>query len=301
MWRVLLASIAIYGAVMPSYAQQAPANAPSAADRLNTQREGTVDKAQLEKRLESVGTLIEKSSGARQVETSGDKRAAEKRAEAKSAYAEAQEAYKAGDYPRASRLLSQASGTMFEAVRLASPEQVTGEKQRADFNSRLESVKALLAAQKRISSEKAGVRDSAQTTREIEKLMQEAEQQAATNKYDQANTTLNRAYLIAKAAIGSMRGGDTLVRSLNFANKEEEYKYELDRNDTHHLLIKVLLDDKRGSESMIQGFMQKAHQLRGEAESSAKRGDHAGAVKLLEDSTAELVKAIRNAGVFIPG
>ena len=39
-----------------------------------------------------------------------------------------------------------------------------------------------------------------------------------------------------------MRSGDTLVRSLNFASKEEEYRYEIDRNDTHQMLIKVLVE-----------------------------------------------------------
>ena len=34
---------------------------------------------------------------------------------------------------------------------------------------------------------------------------------------------------------------------------------------------------------------------------SASKKDHAQAVKLLEDSTTELVRAIRNAGVYIPG
>ncbi|MGE5319675.1 MAG: hypothetical protein ACM3KD_05805 [Hyphomicrobiaceae bacterium] len=276
-------------------------NEPSAAQRLQSQQNAATDRAQLEKRFESVGTLLEKSSGARQVDASGDARAQERRSRAREVYQQAQEAYKGGDFGRASKLLGEASSLMIEAVRMAAPEKVTGEKSKTDFNARMESVKALLAAQKRIASEKS-VKDAAQTTHSIEKLMQDAEQLAASGRNEQARATLDRAYLIAKAAIATMRGGDTLVRTLHFASKEEEYRYELDRNDTHQMLIKVLLEEKRGeTDRMVQAFLDKARQMRGLAESTAAKGDHVEAIKLLEDSTAELVKAIRSAGIYIPG
>lgn len=295
----LAAEVAFAQAPVAPSAPAAPAE--SAAQRLANQQGGPGDRAQVERRMASVATLLEKSSGARQVEASADPAALDKRAEAQAAYRQAGEAFAAGDFPRANRLLSQASGLMFDAVRLSAPDQVKADKARSDFASRLDSVKALLAAQKRISGEKANVKDASETSRTIERLAAEAEQLAAVRKYDEAGVVLNRAYLTAKAAIGSMRGGDTLVRSLDFATKEEEYRYEIDRNDTHQMLIRVLLDDRKGNEAAIERLVGAARQLREQAEASAGRGDHAGAVKLLEDSTAELVKAIRTAGVYIPG
>ena len=97
-----------------------------------------------------------------------------------------------------------------------------------------------------------------------------------------------------------MRSGDTLVRSLDFATKEEEYRYELDRNDTHQMLVRVLLEGKPRTPGQ-QTFIDKALQLRGEADAAAVGRDHTAAVKLLEESTRELIRAIRSAGVFIPG
>jgi tetratricopeptide (TPR) repeat protein len=274
-------------------------SSPSAADRLQSQG---ADKAQVEKRLQSVQTLIEKSSGAKQVEASADAKAQEKRVRARESFAKAQEAYKAGDYSGASKLLTEASGQMFEAVRLAEPEKVREAKAKAEYERRLESVKALLAAQKRIATEKKSGKDANDTSRKIETHMQEAEKLAAAGKYPEAKTALDNAYLAARSAIGSMRGGDTLVRTLNFANKEEEYHYEIDRNDTHQMLIKVLMGDKAATpDEMTKRFMDKALDLRQQAEKVAGKGDHAGAVKLLEDSTAELVRAIRSAGIYIPG
>jgi tetratricopeptide (TPR) repeat protein len=293
----LLAGAVLLVAGVPAGAQ----SEPSAAERLKRQGSDS-DRTQVEKRLQSVGTLLEKSSGARQVEGSGDDQAAQKRVKAREAYGKAQEAFKQGDYARTSKLLDEASALMFDAVRSAQPEKVAADKAKVDFQTRMDSVKALLAAQQRIAKEKSNVKDAAETSRSIEKAMQEANRLAAENKYAEARQTLDKAYLVARSSIGSMRGGDTLVRSLHFANKEEEYRYELDRNDTHQMLITVLLDEKRGdSDRMVQGFLAKAKQLRGEAEATASRGDHGKAVQLLEDSTAELVKAIRNSGIYIPG
>jgi hypothetical protein len=51
----------------------------------------------------------------------------------------------------------------------------------------------------------------------------------------------------------------------------------------------------------MQAFTDKAAALRAEAEAQARRGDHAAGIKLLEDSTRELVRAIRSGGIYIPG
>lgn len=261
------------------------------------------DRAQVERKLESIGTLIEKSSAAKQIEASQVASARDKREAARSLLGKAQAAYQKSDLAATSKLLDDAARQMFEAVRLAAPQQVTQGKTRADFDARMESVKVLLEAQKRIAAEK-GSSSATESTRKIEKQMQAANELAAAGKLEQARATIDAAYLEAKVSIGSMRTGDTLVHTLNFANKEEEYRYELDRNDTHQMLIKVLLDEKRESSSvdkMIQGFQDKAAELRRQAEAAAVKKDFEGAIRLLEQSTAELVRAIRGAGVYIPG
>ncbi len=259
-----------------------------------------LDRAQLEIRLNMVATLIEKSSGARQVEASGDARSREMRENARQIFLRAKQAFQAGDDAQAAQLLPEAAGKMFEAVRLAAPEQLNSEKESTDFRARLESVKVLLAAQKRIGVEKSGVAGNDETTQTIEKLLAEAERIAATGDVLRGRVTLDQAYLIAKAAITSMRSGDTLVRTLHFSSKEDEYHYEIDRNDTHRMLIQVLLAEKRNA-SQAQNFIDKARELRVKAEAASASRDYAEAIRLLEESTRELVRAIRGAGVYIPG
>ena len=265
-------------------------------------REGAVDRAALEKRMHQVNVLSETSSAAKQVEASGNPGALERREQARRAYRQALAAFQSGQLAQSSERLTEASARMFEAVRLAAPEKVAADKMRSDFEGRMASAKALYDAQKRIAAEKPGTLNATETSAELERLIEEAQRLESAGQLEAARATLQRAYLIAKAAISSMRGGDTLVRSLNFASAEDEYRDEIDRNDTHQMLMKVLVGERSGSaDGMVQGFVGKAAALRERAERAARGGDHKGAIRLLEESTRELVRAIRGAGIYIPG
>jgi hypothetical protein len=261
------------------------------------------DREQLERKLASTSTLIESSSGAKQIDSSGIAGAQSQRSRARDLHRQAGEALRAGQLEAAAKLLDDASRAMFDGVRLASPEQVVNGKQRADFDARMESTRALLDAQKRIAAEKSAGPAAGELSRRVESMMAEAAEMARGGRLADARRTLDQAYLAVKAAIGTLRGGDTVVRSLNFGSKAEEYAYEIDRNDTHRMLVQLLLKDKRGSgiDAMVDQSVAAASKLRAQAEEEASRRDHDTAVKTLEQSTRELVKAIRGAGVYIPG
>ncbi|HCY62902.1 MAG TPA: hypothetical protein DHV59_08765 [Oxalobacteraceae bacterium] len=295
---VLLLAAASLPLAATAQAMAAPEAPPRAA-------RAPEDKEQLERRLVSVATLIESSSAAKQIDASGIAQAQAERARARELRLQAEQSYKAGNVANASRQLDEAAKALFEGVRLAAPEQVTGEKRQRDFDNRLESVKALLSAQKRISAEKKLGAKGTETSNKIEAQIREAQSLAAAGKLDQGRAVLDQVYVMTKAAIENMRDGDTLVRSLHFASKEEEYHYEVDRNDTHKMLVKVLLEEKRannpGLEGMVQKYLEQAATLRASADGLAAKKDYEGAIKTLEDSTKELVRAIRSAGVYIPG
>ncbi len=259
------------------------------------------EREQVERRSRSVGTLIESSSAARQIESSGVAAARERRDTARLVYREAVVALGRDDLAGANRLLDQAAREMMTGARLAKPEEVTDAKNRRDFDARLASAHALLAAQQRIAQEKGA---SAETRRAIDSVAQqiaEAEQLAAAGRVADARPLVDRAYLTARVSIESMRRGDTLVRSLQFTSKREEFDYELDRNDTHRMLIQIVLADRRDAAAAMQAFIDRSGTLRAEADARARAGDYADAVKLLEDSTRELVRAIRAGGLYIPG
>lgn len=279
-------------------AQTAETEPTSAATRLQAVK---VDKDTLTFNMESVGKLLESSSAARQIDSSKATEAIDKRQKAREIYKSAQAALAAGDLNKASQLLTEVRSLFFEAVRLAAPEEVTAKKLENDYKARLESVNALLGAYKRVANEKgSAAKGVGETVAQIDKGVAEAAKLAQAGKFKEGRSELDRVYLVAKAGISGLRSGDTLVRSLNFASKEEEYHYEIDRNNTHHMLIEVLLADKK-ADGMVQQFIDKAKALRTQAEAAASSKDYANGVKLLEESTAELVRAIRGAGIYIPG
>lgn len=280
-------------------AQTAPATTAtdSAAARLAGNK---IDKSQLAFNLESVGKLLESSSAARQIESSKAHEAVQRREKARELHRAAKLALDQDNLEKASALLAESRAVFFDAVRFAAPEEVTAKKLENDYLLRLESVQALLGAYKRVSGEKSA-KGLAETVSQIEKSISVSSELAKQQKFKDAKAEIDRGYLVAKAGLTTLRSGDTLVRSLNFASKEEEYHYEVDRNNTHQMLIKVLVDDKKAGGDMIQSYLSKGQALRVRADEAASRKAYDEAVKLLEDATAELVRAIRNAGIYIPG
>lgn len=255
-------------------------------------------------RLATVRKLIEVSSGAKQVEASHVAAAVARREEARGLYQQALAAEQAGDSAKARELATAAVKTMIDAVRLAESKAVVAGKQEHDYQDRLASVRALKDAHERISAEKGTERKDAELKTLVDGRIAAAEKARAAGNLVEARRLIDEAYTAAKASVVSLRTGETLVRSLHFKNKEEEYRYELDRNDTHRMLVQILLKDKMDDAAtvkLIEPFLNKAAEIRSKAEQQAAAGDHAAAVGTLEESTKELVKAIRGAGVYIPG
>ena len=262
-------------------------------------RASQLEPASLERRLKSVGALIESSSAARQIKSNGSE---DGRKQALELHRQAWEAYRAGDYAKANELLGMTTQTLFKATRQAHPEEVIAKKKQMDFSNRLKSTRALLDAQRRVSDEKSN-REEAGHIAQVEKLLNQAETLSTTD-LDRARALLDQAYLIAKASVGKMRQGDTLVRSLHFANKEEEYRYELDRFATHRMLVDMLTQEKQDNPTIagkIRDYIASAERIKGQAEAKASGGSHGEAVELMEEATQELIRAIRAAGIFIPG
>ncbi|HEX9184405.1 MAG TPA: hypothetical protein VF876_14215, partial [Burkholderiales bacterium] len=114
-----LAAAAAFIALLAAGPQPAPAQQePRAKPPVSTP-----DQAQVERRLQSVGALIETSSAARQIETSGNAEALALRNKARQVLRHAQEAHASGDYRSAQSLLDDAARQLFEGARLAAGER----------------------------------------------------------------------------------------------------------------------------------------------------------------------------------
>lgn len=258
----------------------------------------------VEGNLYFVQTLIERSSMAQKVASSANPDALAKRDQARAKYLQARQAASQGNTEGAQTALNEAKMLMFQAARLADREQVLEGKRQSDYQNRLDSVDALMAAHERVTETKGQKELHRQLEPRVEERLQEARNLAAAEDYDQARAVLDEAYLSVKASLERLRGGDTLVRSLNFASKEEEYRYELDRNETLRMLVDVLLKERLKQQSvarMVETHMAKARELRAEGEAQAESGDYQNAIDKLDTSTRQIIRAIRSAGVYVPG
>ena len=254
-------------------------------------------------RFGSVRKLLEISSGARQVLESDNP-------EAHQAYIEARKSYLDAaaepDNARVNELLNETVKLMYEAIRAASSRKMQDQKKLRDYKRKLLSVNALLEALERISIEKHNEDDTDRLKAKINQIVESSDKQVKNGDIDAAREQLDEAYLLVKTGIDNMRSGDVLVRELKFASKEEEYSYELDRNDTHQMLVNLLLEKKLAGKpeaykKSIKDRVDKALEIRATAESMGKSGDFEEAIAELEKSTKELVRAIRMGGIYIPG
>ena len=254
-------------------------------------------------RFAYVRKLLEISSGARQVLGSSSK-------EAHQAYIEARQTYinaaNESDDKKVNELLNATVKSMYQAIRAASPKKLLDRKKLRDYDHKLLSVNALLEALQRIAVEKQNEDDTGKLKANIDSIVSKADALVKKGNIDKARSHLDEAYLLVKTGIDNMRNGDVLVRELKFATKEEEYSYELDRNDTHQMLVKLLLENKlddkpEAYKQKINSRVAMAMEIRKKSESLGSSGDFEAAILELEKSTKELVRAIRMGGIFIPG
>lgn len=259
-------------------------------------------RADLDQRAAQVMRLIEESSAAHSVaDGNGEARAHQARARTLLAEAQANIERHPDLVPP---LLEQATREMLLATRLASAESPPAGGSERDFAARETSVIALRDAYRRIVAEK-NLPEGEHLLALVERRLTAASAARQSGDLATARRLLDEAYVAVKVGIEEARRGETLVRTLDFASPREEFYYEIDRNDTHRMLIDVLLSERAardpGLRTQIDAHVAEAAALRVEAEAAATGSDFARAIAALEASTGELQKAIRRAGIYIPG
>lgn len=260
--------------------------------------------ANVSSRLVYVERLLTESSAAQKVDASANAEAIEMKAQAQAHFDKAKSLTESGDSGAAEAELREAIRLMTSAARAANGDTKVSQKQTDDYGSRKDSVTALATAHDRIATEK-GMKDMNEALQaRVASDLAASDELLAQGKGDEARVMLDGTYESVKTSLEGLRGGDTLVRELNFETPEDEYHYELDRNDTHRMLVEVLLAEKMQASPMrktADGFIAKAGELRKQAEEAAGKKKFEEAIRLLEDSTKEFIRAIRSAGVYIPG
>ncbi len=271
---------------------------------VNGPAQSVVSKDVIASRLHNISKLLHESSGARQVINGSNSESKQKRQQALELYQQASEKFINDAHDDAAKLLIQSTRLMFEAIKMATPVSLTENKNIEYYAQRKQSVIALRDAFNRISDENNETEIRAKVIKQLEQIIIRAEKLLAEGDNTTARIEIDKAYHLLKVTIESLRSGQPLVRSLLFESLEEEYHYEVDRNDTHSMLIILLVEEKEKSDytrEQINKFGEQAKLLRQQADAYAGDGAYEVAIGLLEQSTKQLISAIRSAGIYIPG
>lgn len=253
--------------------------------------------------IEFVERLIHESVAAKQIVESDNQDAHKLRETALEQLEVAKEARKRGDEKAVADALHEAKTAIFKGMQLVG-KKVVAEKKQENYQKKRQSLEALLEAHQRITAEQGGNAHTQDVEDFARSKLDEAKAASEKGDYTEALNLTNSAYLSVKLSLTKLREGKTLVRSLNFETKEDEYRYELSRNDTHNMLVNTVLKEKRADPrlgKLMDIPLNQAEKLRSQAESEAANGDFESAIKTMEESTRQIIKAIRMAGIFIPG
>ena len=258
----------------------------------------------LQDKLASVERLLSGSSVSNQVLNSDNEAAIQHYRLAKSLYDQAVSAAKEGKDDKARELITRSKTALFDAVEFANLQVGAKKKDNQDYETMRKSVSALMDALDRVGDQKGKHEQNLALMEDLKKRIHDADELFFHQHYRKGSDMLARTLNDIKLAIRELRSGDTLVRSLNFSNVEDEYRYELDRNDTHLMLLDMFLEElpkDRQLDAKAQEKILKAKKQRENAEKHAGEGDYEAAIRELEQSTRDLIDAIRKTGVYIPG
>lgn len=132
--------------------------------------------------------------------------------------------------------------------------------------------------------------------KDAEKLYQEKQPKKALVPLSESADMLER-------ALSDARKDETVVYALEFATPEDEYKYEMERNENYTLLTSIILSNSppknRKKIPLMRMLINKNEDLVVEAEKLFENGSTEEAIKLLEKGNKTLVRALRLGGLTL--
>ena len=163
-------------------------------------------------------------------------------------------------------------------------------KAQQDYQRRSGSVAALLAAYLRIAEEKGERQQAAILEKSVATLEKEAQALTEAQDYTGGSELLNDAYLLVKEALVALRDGDTLVHSLDFSTKEQEYQYYVTKTQSQLTAIRVLrkASGNPAKNRRIDTLLSSAQAKLDKAEQMARSDDYESAVPLMDEAFSQL-------------
>jgi hypothetical protein len=209
-----------------------------------------------------------------------------------------------GDVRAADTLLNEAIFEISKAQQLVPDPGVQQAAERARFAHLEDSVAALRrTAEIALPNAPAAKKpESEQALRAADALVQQALGLARSDKYIEANRQMDRALMLLLKDSSQRLAGHTIVYDHRFANRQEEFDFELNRHrDFERLVPLALLEFRPSPEARVLVERQVAHarELRERGEAQFAR-EPLAAIRDIVEGTDALRRALQAAGLSVP-
>lgn len=134
----------------------------------------------------------------------------------------------------------------------------------------------------------------------VDALAADSRALAEGGRLGDANKKLGEAYRLAVEEMSRLRAGQEVVLSLKFDTPADEYAYERKRFVSNEMMVDMMVAEGRASgerQKLVDGFVSEGRRLGGDAEARANSGQYEEAVKLMEQASAQLIRALQSMGL----
>lgn len=206
-----------------------------------------------------------------------------------------------GQLETASAAVGRGYGEMMLVLRKAPDEAAIEARERERYEELSSRVLSFSEAYQRVAAEKNdpavfGLLD--QTA--VNRLLEAADALAAHDNHKDANTLLERAAVQIETALRRARDRETLVQQLSFETPAAEFDYELRRNESYEMLVRLFEQQRRGAQGalrLLKETLERNEATRSDARALFAAGDERGAIILLERSSGEIARLLQMSGL----
>lgn len=295
-WNQAVLALALLQAADVTVAQGPQPPAPRAAPVVTAQM--------LEQKAAMLDRVLNQSPVAARVAGSGNETARKHFATARELLAHARELTTDGALRGADALLNEAIYEVSRAQQLVPDPGSQQAAERARYEQLENSVAALrrtaLIALPATAPQRKESRE--QVVAHADVLVDQATSLARSNRYIEANKQLDAALMLLLDDASARLAGHTIVYDVRFADRKEEFDFELERFRSFERLVPLALLEFRPSAEarvLVDRHVAQAAELRQRGEAQLSR-DPLAAIKDVTEGTDALRRALQAAGLQVP-
>ena len=244
--------------------------------------------------------LVHSSPAAKRIEVSGDEEAKQQLMRAKDMWEQAVEHSEREEYELAEVHIDAGLKLMTKVSRKFKDQEKERHARIELYKQVKGHVEMFVTAFDRIAEEEGKDHIHSMLDRdELDTLISSAQSNFDDGDLVMANHLMRQAADMVDSALSDARHEDVLLHELSFESLQEEYQYEIDRNDSYVKLIDLMQEKtapSQASASYVARLIEQNAELRKEADALAKKGDYEKSIEVLEKGTDKLSRALRVSG-----